>query len=112
MNDWLRPQLFGKTYIVNPPRWLSMASRLAGGIMSKKSLEKVAIHKAKVNEGQECGAEESLLLLLAVALGCAPSPEISSRRIEVRCRSDRSRIERRCRRSWAVLRTRMTVGGS
>lgn len=62
---WHR-QLFGKTYILNPPRWLSMvpwqplrgtprrldddstmtrrvrseASRLAGGLMSKKSLEK------------------------------------------------------------------------
>ena len=94
VNDWLRPpgskedqpfeaeawcvwchettpwrQLFGKTYILNPPRWLSMvsaldihsirnswmpqpqysycqASRLAGGLMSKKSLEKAAwIHR-------------------------------------------------------------------
>ena len=51
VNDWLRPQLFGKTYILNPPRWLSMASRLAGGLMSKKSLEKVWIHPTKVGEG-------------------------------------------------------------
>eukprot|EP00913_Durusdinium_trenchii_P022790 g21394.t1 len=52
VNDWLRPQLFGKTYVVNPPRWLSMASRLAGGLMSKKSLEKVWVHPSKVSEGR------------------------------------------------------------
>jgi len=52
VNDWLRPQLFGKTYILNPPRWLSMASRLAGGLMSKKSLEKVWVHPTKVGEGR------------------------------------------------------------
>lgn len=130
VNDWLRPpgskedqpfeaeawcvwchettpwrQLFGKTYILNPPRWLSMvsaldihsirnswmpqpqysycqASRLAGGLMSKKSLEKAAwihrtsfflsydnhislqvwIHPTKVGEGGGFRAWENLQL--------------------------------------------------
>ena len=70
VNDWLRPQLFGKTYIVNPPRWLSMASRLAGGIMSKKSLEKVVIHKAKVNESQPRGAESNLFVRIYIYIHC------------------------------------------
>ncbi|CAJ1393162.1 unnamed protein product [Effrenium voratum] len=57
VNDWLRPQLFGKTYVFNPPVWLSMAHRVAGGIMSRKSLAKIWVHPGSVNAktGEENG---------------------------------------------------------
>lgn len=47
-NEWLRPQLIGKTYIMNPPTWLKLAHKIAGNFMSRKSLEKVWIHPGKI----------------------------------------------------------------
>ncbi|OLQ10701.1 hypothetical protein AK812_SmicGene5527 [Symbiodinium microadriaticum] len=69
VNDWLRPQLFGRTYIFNPPRWLSMAHRVAGGFMSRKSLEKVWVHPGRVNAAT--GAEKGLCPFARELLGGA-----------------------------------------
>ncbi|CAE8704967.1 unnamed protein product [Polarella glacialis] len=57
-------QLIGKTYIFNPPMWLTMAYKVAGGFMSRKSLEKVQVHPRGVNaaaSGQLCPFAMQLL---------------------------------------------------
>uniref|UniRef100_A0A7S1A7Z5 CRAL-TRIO domain-containing protein n=1 Tax=Noctiluca scintillans TaxID=2966 RepID=A0A7S1A7Z5_NOCSC len=48
VNEWLRPQLIGKTIVLNPPRLVKLMFNLASAFMSKKSIEKVLIHKHKV----------------------------------------------------------------
>lgn len=61
-NDWLRPQLVGKTYVFNAPSWMKMAHRLAGTVMSQRSMEKVAAHPAHVGAVQRpCAFAERLL---------------------------------------------------
>lgn len=49
VNEWLRPQLIGKTYFFNTPMWLSMAYKVAGNFMSTRSLEKVQVHSARLD---------------------------------------------------------------
>merc|ERR1712187_847043 len=48
-NEWLRPQLVGKTYIFNPPGWMKFALKVAANFMSQQSLAKVWIHPGVVN---------------------------------------------------------------
>lgn len=48
-NEWLRPQLIGKTYVFNSPIWMNVAWKFAGNFMSRKSIEKVSIHPRKVS---------------------------------------------------------------
>eukprot|EP00931_Biecheleriopsis_adriatica_P005541 TRINITY_DN107040_c0_g1_i1.p1 TRINITY_DN107040_c0_g1~~TRINITY_DN107040_c0_g1_i1.p1 ORF type:complete len:428 (-),score=103.32 TRINITY_DN107040_c0_g1_i1:66-1325(-) len=52
VNDWLRPQMAGKTYLFNPPMWLSMASKIAAAFMSRKSLEKIVVHSVRVGTSE------------------------------------------------------------
>merc|ERR1712232_1030886 len=48
INEWLRPQLVGKTYLLNPPTMLKWAMGVARGFMSRRSMERLDVHRAHV----------------------------------------------------------------
>lgn len=51
-NEWLFPQLIGKTIFLNPPGWVKFAFTVASKFMSPKSIEKVTIHKEPLSLGR------------------------------------------------------------
>lgn len=66
-NEWLRPQLIGKTYIFNVPLWAKLAHKVARNFMSRRSIEKVWIHPTRVGtavaaaspKGKDAAADEA-----------------------------------------------------
>lgn len=51
-NEWLRPQLVGKSYIFNPPMWLRWARGIAEKVMSAKAMERTVVHNGAVGAGK------------------------------------------------------------
>lgn len=70
-NEWLRPQLIGKTVGFNPPPWIKLVWQIAATFMSKRSVDKVSIHKTRIGDQAPKGASGELCPFAASLLGGA-----------------------------------------
>lgn len=72
-NEWLRPQLIGKTIGFNPPPWVKLVWQIAATFMSKRSVDKVAIHRTRIGDQAPKGSTGELCPFATRLLGGAGS---------------------------------------
>lgn len=74
MNEWLFPQLIGKTILLNSPCWFNLAFAAASKVMSPKSMEKVCNHQEPLISDSETsrlvGTRETLPTFLGGLCQC------------------------------------------